>query len=262
MPVLFVGHGSPHERDRGQRIPPQLAGPGRANSAPDGPPPQLILCISAHWLTAGWWLTGMDQPKTIHDFGGFPQELFDQQYPAPGAPAVARAISRQVRQPRLGSRWAWTTTNGAWTTAPGRCSSPCFPQADIPVMQLSMDYSRPPAEHYALGRQLKGLRERGVLIVGSGNIVHNLRTMPSAARPTTRPTTGRSSSTAPLASRLRRATWTRCRTSSSSASWRSWRTRPTTTTCRCCTRPVRRTPGKRRSSSTPISRAHRSRCAR
>jgi 4,5-DOPA dioxygenase extradiol len=145
------------------------------------PKPQLILCISAHWLTQGWWLTAMAQPKTIHDFGGFPQALFDQQYPAPGFPEAARALAETLRQPDSGlplglDEHAWGLDHGAWSVL-----KPMFPEADIPVIQLSMDYSRPPAEHYALGQQLKGLRDLGVLIVGSGNIVHNLGTMQRAA---------------------------------------------------------------------------------
>ncbi|MFC5500117.1 4,5-DOPA dioxygenase extradiol [Caenimonas terrae] len=172
MPVLFVGHGSPMNaiedneyrrsweslgRDFGARLP--------------QPQPQLILCISAHWLTHGWWLTGMDRPKTIHDFGGFPQALFDQQYPAPGAPGVARELSALLRQPAVGiDAQEWGYDHGTWSVL-----KPMFPKAAIPVVQLSMDYGRPPAEHFALGRQLRALRERGVLIVGSGNIVHNLR---------------------------------------------------------------------------------------
>ena len=144
------------------------------------PKPQLILCVSAHWLTEGWWLTAMQQPKTIHDFGGFPQELFDQQYPAPGDPEAARAISQVVRQRRavpLGlDTQAWGLDHGAWSVL-----KPMFAQADIPVLQLSMDYSRAPEEHYALAQQLKVLRQRGVLIVGSGNIVHNLGQMQRGA---------------------------------------------------------------------------------
>ena len=142
--------------------------------------PQLILCISAHWLTEGWWLTGMDQPKTIHDFGGFPQELFDQQYPAPGDAAAARAISQVVRQrvsaPLGLDTSEWGLDHGAWSVL-----KPMFPDADIPVIQLSMDYSRAPEDHYALAQQLKSLREHGVLIVGSGNIVHNLQQMQRGA---------------------------------------------------------------------------------
>ena len=170
MPVLFLGHGSPMNaiEDNEYRRSWQALG---AQFGKQLPQPQLILCISAHWLTQGWWLTGMDKPKTIHDFGGFPQELFDQRYPAPGAPAVAQEICRAIAQPPVGlDKDGWGLDHGTWSVL-----KPMFPKADIPVVQLSMDYARPPAEHYALGRQLKGLRERGVLIVGSGNIVHNLR---------------------------------------------------------------------------------------
>jgi 4,5-DOPA dioxygenase extradiol len=172
MPVLFLGHGSPMNaiEDNAYRRSWQALG---AEFGPGAryPKPQLILCISAHWLTRGWYLTGMAAPKTIHDFGGFPQELFDQQYPAPGAPAVAQEISRGLRTPPVGlDAQEWGFDHGTWSVL-----KPMFPKADIPVLQLSMDYGRPPAEHYALGRQLKVLREHGVLIVGSGNIVHNLR---------------------------------------------------------------------------------------
>lgn len=173
MPVMFVGHGSPMNvlGDNEYRRSWQALG---TQFGVKYPPPQLILCISAHWLTEGWWLTAMDQPKTIHDFGGFPQELFDQQYPAPGDALAARAISQQVRQrgsaPLGLDETEWGLDHGTWSVL-----KPMFPDAAIPVMQLSMDYSRAPEEHYALARQLKALRERGVLIVGSGNVVHNLR---------------------------------------------------------------------------------------
>jgi 4,5-DOPA dioxygenase extradiol len=170
MPVLFLGHGSPMNaiQDNEYRRSWQSLGAEFGKSLPR---PQLVLCISAHWLTRGWWLTGMAQPKTIHDFGGFPQELFDQQFPAPGAPEVAQQIAQGIRQPEVGlDKSEWGFDHGTWSVL-----KPMFPQADIPVIQLSMDYARPPAEHFALGQQLKGLRERGVLIVGSGNIVHNLR---------------------------------------------------------------------------------------
>jgi 4,5-DOPA dioxygenase extradiol len=177
MPVLFVGHGSPMNaiednawrrgwQDIGTKL---LARSER---------PQLILCISAHWLTrGGWQVTGMPAPKTIHDFGGFPQALFDQQYPAPGAPMVAASLAKELKSPTTGAPLGvdldtWGLDHGTWSVL-----KPMFPKADIPVLQLSMDYSRPPGEHYALGRQLQALRERGVLIVGSGNIVHNLRAM-------------------------------------------------------------------------------------
>ena len=172
MPVLFVGHGSPMNaiEDNEFRQAWQALGQEFGTTFPR---PQLILCISAHWLTRGWQLTAMAQPKTIHDFGGFPQALFDQQYPAPGAPAIASQIADGIAQPRLGlDTQEWGLDHGTWSVL-----KPMFPEADIPVVQLSMDYGRPPAEHFALGRQLNALRERGVLVVGSGNIVHNLRAL-------------------------------------------------------------------------------------
>ncbi len=187
LPVLFVGHGSPMNAieenawhhtwsDLGREL---LARPVR---------PQLILCISAHWLTrGGWWLTGMARPRTLHDFSGFPRILFEQQYPAPGAPAVARALAAQLRSPATGKPLGvdeggdadeWGLDHGAWSVL-----KPMFPAADIPVVQLSIDYRRLPAEHFALGQQLQALRERGVLIVGSGNVVHNLRALQRTQSP-------------------------------------------------------------------------------
>ena len=175
LPVMFVGHGSPMNaiEDTAWRREWQVLGQELLARAVQ---PQLVLCVSAHWLTrGGWYLTGMAQPKTIHDFGGFPQALFDQQYPAPGAPAVAQTLAHELQQPAthrpLGvDEGEWGLDHGTWSVL-----KPMFPAANIPVMQLSMDYSRPPAEHYALGQQLRALRVRGVLIVGSGNVVHNLR---------------------------------------------------------------------------------------
>lgn len=175
MPVLFVGHGSPMNAidDNAWRRNWQLLG---AEILRRSAQPQLILCVSAHWLTrGGWQLTGMARPRTIHDFGGFPQELFDQQYPASGAPAVAATLAQELKSPSSGKALGvdpseWGLDHGTWSVL-----KPMFPKADIPVVQLSMDYSRAPAEHYALGQQLNKLRTRGVLIVGSGNIVHNLR---------------------------------------------------------------------------------------
>ena len=175
MPVMFVGHGSPMNaiEDTSWRRNWQTVGSELLKRAEV---PKLILCISAHWLTrSGWQLTGMAHPKTIHDFGGFPQELFDQQYPAPGAPAVATTMAGELKSPATGQALQtdpseWGFDHGTWSVL-----KPMFPKANIPVVQLSMDYSRPPQEHYALGQQLAKLRNRGVLIVGSGNIVHNLR---------------------------------------------------------------------------------------
>ena len=178
LPVLFLGHGSPMNALPGN----EYFNSWQALGSEFGSKmarPQLILCISAHWLTEGWHLTATAQPKTIHDFGGFPQELFDQQYPAPGDVVAAQAMARLIRQRGslpLGLSESWGLDHGAWGVL-----KPMFPAADIPVVQLSMDYSRPPEDHYALAQQLKALRERGVLIVGSGNIVHNLREMQRGA---------------------------------------------------------------------------------
>ncbi len=176
MPVLFLGHGSPMNaiEDNVYRRSWQALGQ-EFGEGKKYPMPSLILCISAHWITRGWWLTGMQNPKTIHDFGGFPQELFAQQYPAPGAPAVAEELSKQLVSPIpkgfVGVDMdKWGLDHGTWSVL-----KPMFPNANIPVMQLSMDYSRAPVEHYMLGQQLRELRNQGVLIVGSGNIVHNLR---------------------------------------------------------------------------------------
>ena len=182
LPVVFVGHGSPMNaiEDNAYRRSWQDLG---SKFGVTWPRPQLILCVSAHWLTQGWWLTAMDAPRTIHDFGGFPPELFAQTYPAPGQPAAARELSQRLRQPGSGNALgldvdAWGLDHGAWSVL-----KPMFPAADIPVLQLSMDYRRPPAEHLALGAQLRTLRERGVLIVGSGNIVHNLGALRAASGP-------------------------------------------------------------------------------
>ena len=180
MPVMFIGHGSPmnviedtHWRQSWKALGQELGAKGIA--------PQLILCVSAHWLTeSDWSLTGMAQPRTIHDFGGFPQELFDQQYPAPGAPEVARQLASELHSPLDGSALLvdqkWGFDHGTWSVL-----LPMFPEAKIPVIQLSMPYGLPPEKHFEMGRQLRALRERGVLIVGSGNVVHNLRAMQRGA---------------------------------------------------------------------------------
>lgn len=177
QPVMFLGHGNPMNALGGPFHDSwskwgQHFGPGQRWARP-----RLILCISAHWLTQGWWLTAMAAPPTIHDFGGFPQTLLAQQYPVPGAPEVAEQLSRIMRQPRNGKdlgldHGQWGLDHGAWSVL-----KPMFPQGDIPVIQLSMDLTAPAADHAFMGRQLNGLRERGVLVVGSGNTVHNLRAM-------------------------------------------------------------------------------------
>ena len=180
MPVLFLGHGSPMNaiEDNRYRQSWQALGQQFGHLADaQFSQPQLILCISAHWLTRGWQLTAMDRPKTIHDFGGFPQALFDQQYDAPGAPVTTREIAARFSQPPLVlDDHAWGLDHGAWSVL-----KPMFPDATIPTVQLSMDYDRPAREHFAVGQQLSTLRDHGVLIVGSGNIVHNLRAMKANA---------------------------------------------------------------------------------
>jgi 4,5-DOPA dioxygenase extradiol len=175
LPVLFLGHGSPmnaiedNEYHRSWVDMGALFGSGQR-----WPTPKLILCVSAHWLTNGWQITANENPRTIHDFGGFPQALFDQQYPAPGDPAAAKAIAALLSPSPDGKSVTlssdWGLDHGSWSVL-----KPMFPQAQIPVLQLSMDYARPTADHFALGRQLQTLRRQGVLIVASGNTVHNLR---------------------------------------------------------------------------------------
>lgn len=175
LPVLFIGHGSPMNAIEDNAWRRQWQQLGRELRA-QGRPIRLILCVSAHWLTQGWWLTAMARPRTIHDFGGFPQALFDQQYPAPGAPDLARVLAAALRLPDGSApgldEGEWGLDHGSWSVL-----KPMFPEADIPVIQLSMDYARAPAEHLAIGRQLRDWRSQGVLVVASGNVVHNLRAM-------------------------------------------------------------------------------------
>lgn len=165
MPVLFVGHGSPMNaiEDNGWRR-------GWAAAADQITLPRAILCISAHWETRGLALTAGEAPETIHDFGGFPQALFDVRYPAPGSPDLA-ARTRELLAPlpvRLDP--ARGLDHGAWSVLVAM-----YPNADVPVVQLSLDRDRGPREHYALAKALAPLRDEGVLIMGSGDIVHNLR---------------------------------------------------------------------------------------
>ncbi len=165
MPVLFVGHGNPMNALEDNDFSRAWAEVGRAL-----PHPNAILCISAHWQTDGTQVTGMDQPQTIHDFGGFPPELFEYQYPAPGSPDLAVLTQTTVQQTPVQLDQAWGLDHGTWSVL---CRM--FPQADVPVVQLSLDWTQKPDFHYALGRELTALRRKGILIIGSGNIVHNLR---------------------------------------------------------------------------------------
>lgn len=165
MPVLFVGHGSPmngiEDNEFSQRW---------KKIATEIPVPKAVLVVSAHWFTSGTHITAMDFPETIHDFGGFPQELFDVQYPAPGNPLLAKETASLVHSAQVGLSHDWGLDHGAWTVI-----RHMYPKADIPVLQLSIDYTKPPKYHYELAREILGLRRKGVLIIGSGNMVHNLR---------------------------------------------------------------------------------------
>jgi 4,5-DOPA dioxygenase extradiol len=165
MPALFVGHGSPMNAIENNEFSRAWAELGRTL-----PRPSAIVCVSAHWETAGTLVTGMDQPKTIHDFGGFPPELYAMQYAAPGSPDLARLVQDTVHVAPVHLDQSWGLDHGAWSVL---CRM--FPDADIPVIQMSLDRTQSPEFHYALGKELRPLRNKGVLIVGSGNIVHNLR---------------------------------------------------------------------------------------
>lgn len=166
MPVIFIGHGSPMNALRDTPFTQTLRRWGT-----ELPRPTAILSVSAHWLTPGSTLVGVqERPRTIHDFGGFPAELHAMQYPAPGAPALAREAAAAVRGVSVRPTTEWGLDHGTWTML-----HHLFPLADVPVFQLSIDYDKPGPYHLALGRELATLRERGVLILGSGNIVHNLR---------------------------------------------------------------------------------------
>jgi 4,5-DOPA dioxygenase extradiol len=165
MPALFIGHGSPMNGIQDTDFSREWKRLGG-----DAPIPTAVLVISAHWLTSGTHVTAMDAPRTIHDFGGFPQELFDVRYPAPGSPTVASEIARTITSTPVGLDHEWGLDHGTWTVV-----RHMYPDANIPVLQLSIDYSRPPQYHYDLARELAALRRKGVLIIGSGNMVHNLR---------------------------------------------------------------------------------------
>ena len=164
MPVLFLGHGSPMNAIEENEF---VA--GWRTIGKTLPKPNAILCISAHWETRGTFVTAMDKPKTIHDFGGFPQALFDVQYPAPGSPELALETKTVIKKTTVGLDDKWGLDHGAWSVI-----SRLYPNADIPVIQLSLDYNQGPQYHYDLAKELSSLRNKGILIVGSGNMVHNL----------------------------------------------------------------------------------------
>lgn len=165
MPVLFMGHGSPMNAiEENQFV------TGFRTVAKTLPTPAAILCISAHWYTNGTKVTAMEMPKTIHDFGGFPKELFDVQYPAKGSPLLAEETKKLLVPTTVEMNHDWGLDHGAWSVI-----KHLYPTANIPVIQLSIDYTKPAQYHYELAQKLTALRKKGILIIGSGNIVHNLR---------------------------------------------------------------------------------------
>ena len=167
MPALFIGHGSPmngiEDNEFSQRW---------ATMAKEIPAPAAVLVISAHWLSKGTRITAMDFPKTIHDFGGFPKALFDVQYNAPGSPVLAAETAAIIKIAPVVLDHDWGLDHGAWSVV-----KQMYPDANIPVLQLSIDYTKPAKYHYELAKELYHLRKKGVLIIGSGNMVHNLNMM-------------------------------------------------------------------------------------
>jgi len=164
MPVLFLGHGSPMNAIEENEFV-----SGFRNIALEIPKPKAILCVSAHWETKGTYVTAMDMPPTIYDFSGFPKELFAVKYPAPGSTELAQQTKEMIRSAEVGLDTAWGLDHGAWSVL-----KHLYPKADVPVIQLSLDYRQAPDYHYQLAKELTLLRKKGILMVGSGNIVHNL----------------------------------------------------------------------------------------
>ena len=167
QPAVFAGHGSPMYAIEPNRFTAAWSALGKTFKRPDA-----ILVISAHWVTRGVWVTAMSKPKTIHDFGGFPQALFDIQYPAPGSPALADRVQELLNVPVVLEENEWGIDHGAWSVL-----KYLYPEADVPVVQLSLDGSKSAREHYGLAKQLRPLRDENILILSSGNVVHNLRTI-------------------------------------------------------------------------------------
>ncbi len=165
MPILFLGHGSPMNAIEEHQFVEGFRKVGKTI-----PKPNAILCISAHWLTKGTKVTAMDLPPTIHDFGGFPKALLDVQYPAPGSPELAKETQQILSPIAVELDDSWGLDHGAWSVI-----KHLYPSADIPVIQMSIDYNQPMSYHFELANKLQSMREKGILIIGSGNIIHNLR---------------------------------------------------------------------------------------
>lgn len=164
MPVLFIGHGSPMNGIENNEFSNKWKKLGQSL-----PKPKAIVVVSAHWLTKGTWITAMNHPKTIHDFGGFPQALYNVQYKAPGSPELAQETKNIIKSVNADLDHDWGLDHGAWTV-----TRRMYPDANIPVLQISIDINKPASFHYQLGKELASLRTKGVLIIGSGNMVHNL----------------------------------------------------------------------------------------
>lgn len=165
MPVLFIGHGSPMNGIEHNVFSNQWHA-----LAATLPVPEAVVVVSAHWLSRGTRVTAMSFPRTVHDFGGFPEALFHVQYPAPGNPALAAEMAGMVRSTHVEPDHDWGLDHGAWSVV-----RQMYPEAHIPVLQLSIDYTKDAGFHYTLARELRDLRDKGVLVIGSGNMVHNLR---------------------------------------------------------------------------------------
>ena len=160
MPALFVGHGNPMNAISDNEYVREWRKVGASL-----PTPRAVLCISAHWQTSGTAVTAMEQPRTIHDFGGFPRALYEVKYPAPGSPELARETKESIRKTLVGLDQEWGLDHGCWSVA-----MHLFPDANVPVIQLSLDYTKPAQWHFDLAKELSSLRRKGILIVGSGKI--------------------------------------------------------------------------------------------
>jgi len=167
MPVLFVGHGSPMNAIATNAYSLAWEELGKQLAKP-----KAVLCVSAHWLTDGTFVHVSEAPKTIHDFWGFPRELYEMHYHCPGAPGLAKEVQSLVAKANVKPDTDWGLDHGTWAVM-----RRFFPDADVPAFQMSIDYTKPPEFHYSIGKELAALRGKGVLIVGSGNIVHNLQVM-------------------------------------------------------------------------------------
>ena len=165
MPTLFIGHGTPINALEDNEFTRNWVKLGK-----EIPNPKAVLCISAHWLTRGTHVTAMEKPKTIHDFSGFGQELFDVQYPARGNPNLATETKRLISTTKVKLDDDWGLDHGTWSIV-----KQMYPEANIPVLQISIDYYKSPQYHFDLAKQIYSLRKKGVLIIGSGNLIHNTR---------------------------------------------------------------------------------------